>query len=74
MCHKVLNLIDGCISSYLYIINSPKRLHMINQANKLESVLGDIESDRLGEKYDRENIAIDVDVQRNNKSEQKQMR
>ena len=30
-----LNLIDGYISSYCYILNSPRRLNMINQANGL---------------------------------------
>ena len=46
--HRILNLIDASISSYFSIINSPERLDMIKQANKLVSVLGNIESDRLG--------------------------
>ena len=37
-----LNLIDGSISSYCSIINSPERLHTIKQANELASVLCDI--------------------------------
>ena len=45
-----INLIDGSISSYCYILNSPERLDMIKQTNNLASVLGDIESDRLGAK------------------------
>ena len=45
-----LKIIDGSISSYCSIINSPKRIHMIKQANKFASVLCDIESDRLGKR------------------------
>ena len=37
-----LNIIDGYISGYCYIINYPERLHMIKQANDLASVLCDI--------------------------------
>ena len=44
-----LNLIDGSISSYCSILNSPERLRMIKQANELASVLCDIYYDRLGE-------------------------
>ena len=47
---KRLNLFDGYISSYCSIINSPKRLCMIKQANELASVICDIETDRLGAK------------------------
>ena len=36
-----LNFIDGCISSYCSILNSPKLLEHIRQANKLVSVLCD---------------------------------
>ena len=45
-----LNIIDGSISSYCYIINPPKNLHMIKQENELASVLCDIESGCLGGK------------------------
>ena len=45
----ILNLINGYILSYCFIINSLGQLDTINQANKLASVLGDIYSDRLGE-------------------------
>ena len=45
-----LNLIDGSISSYFSILNSPERICMIKQANELASVLCDIESDCLGSK------------------------
>ena len=38
-----LNLIDVYISSYCSILNSPKRIGMINQANELAYVLCDIE-------------------------------
>ena len=43
-----LNLIDDCISGYCCILNYPEWLHTINKANKLASVLVDIESARLG--------------------------
>ena len=52
---RSLNIIAGSISSYRYIINSPEQLHLIKQASKLASVLGDIQSERLGEKEDRNN-------------------
>ena len=45
-----LNFIDGSISGYFYIINSPKLLKQIRQAEKLASVLCDLESARMGEK------------------------
>ena len=46
--HIRLKLIDGSISSYCYIINFPERFDLINQEKKLASILGVIESDRLG--------------------------
>ena len=45
-----LSLIDGSISSYCSILNSPKRLRMTKQENELASVLCDIESDCLESK------------------------
>ena len=69
-----MNLIDGSISSYSYILNSPERPHMIKQADELASVLCNIESDCLGEKGDRKKRAMEAEDQRKNKSEQKQMR
>ena len=49
--HQIrLNIIYGSISSYCYILNSPKWLYMIKQVNELASVICDIESDRIGEK------------------------
>ena len=42
-----LKFIYGSISSYCYIFNSPKRLEQIRKANKLASVLCDLESDRM---------------------------
>ena len=44
---RSLKCMDGSISSYYYIINSPERLEQIRQANKLESVLFDLESDHM---------------------------
>ena len=40
-----LNFIDGSISSYSSILNSPERLEQIIQAKRLASVLCDLESD-----------------------------
>ena len=40
-----LNFIDGSISTYCYIFNSPERLEQIRQANKFASVMCDLESD-----------------------------
>ena len=45
-----MNLIDESISSYCSVIKSPEQLDMIKQENKLAAVLGDIESNLLGEK------------------------
>ena len=45
-----LNFIDGFIISYCSILNSPERLEQIRQANKLASVLCDLESDRIRDK------------------------
>ena len=47
------NFIDGCISSYCYILKSPERLEQIRKANKLASVLCDLESDRIREKEEK---------------------
>ena len=69
-----LNIIDGSISSYFFILNSPERLHMIRQANELMSVLCDKEYDRLGAKEDTKKREMEAEGHRNKKSEQKQMR
>ena len=45
-----LNLIYDSISSYCSIINSPGKIEHIRQANKLASILCDLESDRTREK------------------------
>ena len=69
-----LTLIDGSISSYYSILSSPKQLRMIKQANELESVLCDIEPDRLWEKEERKKRATEEEDQRKNKYNQKNMR
>ena len=43
-----LNLIDGSISNYCSILNSPEWLDLIKQLDKLEYVIGDIDTDILG--------------------------
>ena len=69
-----LNIIDGYISSYCSILNSPRRLHMIKQAKELASVLCDIQSDRLGTKEDRKKIEMEAEDQGGNKYEQNHIR
>ena len=44
-----LNFMDGYISSYCFIINTPERLELIGQANKSASVLCNLDSDRTRE-------------------------
>ena len=45
-----LNFIDGSISIYCSIFNSPEQLEQIRKTKKLASVLCDFESDRIREK------------------------
>ena len=44
---RSLTFIDGSISSYCSILNSPERLEQIKQSKKLVSVLCDLDSDRM---------------------------
>ena len=69
-----LNFIDGSISSYCSILNSPKQLEKIRQENKLASVLCDLESDRIRDKEDKKKKAKEVEDNRRKKSEEKQIR
>ena len=69
-----LNFIDGYISSYFSIINSPEQLDMINQEGQVVSVLDNIQSEKLGDKEDRKKRAMEVDYQSKNKAEHKHMR
>ena len=48
-----LNFIDGSISSYCSILNSPERIEQISQAKKLVSVLCDLDSDRTRKRSGR---------------------
>ena len=50
MPHRKLNFIDIYISNYCSILNSPKLLEQIRQANKLVSVLCGLDSDCMREK------------------------
>ena len=59
-----LNFIDGCISSYCSILNSSERLELIRQANKLASVLCDLESDRIRDKEEKKKKATEVEDNR----------
>ena len=74
MPQRRLNFIDGSISSYCYILNSPERLEQIRQANKFASVICDLESDRMREKEDNKKRATEVEKNRRHKSEENQVR
>ena len=69
--HLNMNLIDGSISSYCSVIKSHEQLDMIKKENKLAAVLGDIESDLLGEKQYRNNISLQPQYLWNKKYEHK---
>ena len=69
-----LNFIDGSISSYCSILNSPERLEQIRQANKLVSVLCDLESDRIRENEEKKKRETEVEENRRQKYEEKQVR
>ena len=51
--HIRLNFIDGYIQSYCYIIYSLERLEYIRQANKLDSIHCDLESECMREKKEK---------------------
>ena len=72
--HRRLNFIDGCISGYGSILNSPELLELIRQANKLASVMCDLESDRIRDKEERNKKATEVEDNRRQKYEEKQIR
>ena len=69
-----LDLIDGSISSYGYIIKSTGWLHIIKQANKFASTLCDIESYRIGSKQDRKKITMEAKDHRKKKCGHKHTR
>ena len=69
-----LNFIDGSISCYCSILNSPEQLEQIRQANKLASVLCELESDRIRDKEEKKKKATEVEENRRQKSEDKQVR
>ena len=56
-----LNFIDGYIYSYCCILNSPKRLEQIMQANKLASVMCDLDSYRIRYKEDNKKRVTEVE-------------
>ena len=69
-----LNFIDGSISSYCSILNSPERLEHIRQAKKLASILCDFESYRMRKNEDNKNRQTEAEENRRQKSEKKQVR
>ena len=68
-----LNFIDVCTSSYCSILNSPEQLELIRQTKKLASVLCYLESDQIREKDDRKKKVTEVEGNRRQKSEEKQV-
>ena len=71
---RMLNFIDSYISSYCSIIKLPERLEHIRQANKLASVLCDLESDHTRKNEDKKKRAMEVEGNRRHKSKEKQVR
>ena len=74
MPQRRLNFIDGYISSYCFILNSPKLLEEIRQANKLTSLFCDLESDRMRGKEEKKTRAMETEENRRRKTEEKQVR
>ena len=56
-----LNFIDGYISSYCYILNSPERLEQIRQAKKLVHVMCDLDSNRMKENEEKKKKSTEAD-------------
>ena len=69
-----LNFIDGSISSYCSILNSPEQLEQIRQVKKLASFLCDLESEQMREKEEKKKIATEVEENIRQTSEEKQVR
>ena len=69
-----LNLIDGYISSYYYFLNLAERLENKRQANKLASVLCDLESACMREREEKNNRAMGAEENRRRKYEENQVR
>ena len=66
-----LKFIDGSISSYCSILNSPERLEQIRQANKLASFLCDFESYRMRKNEEIKKRETEVEENRRQKCEEK---
>ena len=62
------------IATYCSFLNSPERLEQIRQVNKLASVLCDLESDRIRDKEEKKKKVTEVEDNRRQKSEEKQIR
>ena len=69
-----LKFIDGSISGYCSIINSPGRLRHIRQAKKLASVLCDLESDCMRENEEKKKRVMVAEENRRRKYQQKKVR
>eukprot|EP00957_Ditylum_brightwellii_P047407 3600847-Ditylum_brightwellii.AAC.1 len=48
-----LNMIDGCISSWLSVLNSRERIGLIRQSNELAKVLGKLKQDKEEDKEEK---------------------
>ena len=69
-----LNLINGAISSYCSIHNSPKKLEHIRQAKKMASVLCDLKYYCLREKEEKKKRVMEAEENRRRKYEDNQVR
>jgi hypothetical protein len=66
-----LNMIDGNISSWCLVLNSPERLELIRQANELAKVLGELEEDCLREKEEKQRKALEEEKKKQECKEEK---
>ena len=71
---RSMSFIDGSISSYCYILNSPKGLEQISKTKKLASVLCDLEYDCMREEEEKNKRAVEAEENISRKFEEKQVR
>ena len=68
---RLLNVIDGNISSWCSVLNSRERLNPVTKTNRLAMVLGDIEKDKQEDKEGKEQKAKEEDAEKKRKEEEK---
>ena len=67
-------MIDGSISSWCSVLNSPERLELIRQTNELAKVLGELEDDCLQDKEEKQRKALEEEKKRQERREEKRKR